>query len=175
MKFYSITDPKPSTGTPAGSPDKPEYMEKIDENGKTVVYESGKTSLYDQIQAALPATQIYNILERYTQTGDASILTSKMGVYDDITNAPKDLAEAHRRIKDIENNFDKLPLEIRKEFNNSANEFIAKMATGDKDSYQAIEKYFLKKGEELKETVKVTLPKETDKKQEAKEETKGDK
>lgn len=139
--FHSITRKKKTKPTPAGKETLTEWIEEINEDGKKELKENGQTNIYDRIQAAHAATQIYNILERYEQTQDPGLLQKKMGEYTDVTNAPKNLAEAHRRIQAIEKTFETLPLEMRKEFNHDAGQFIKRVGNGDVQAYEIIRKF----------------------------------
>ena len=138
MNFYSITTKKETLPTPAGEIYETEYIEKINKDGNKVLEECGKTNIYEKIQAAHEATKIYNIIKRY-QDGDERALNRIQGIYADTTKMPKSLIEAHQKIEQIEAEFGKLPLEIRKEFNHNPSEFIARMANGGGN--EIIQKY----------------------------------
>lgn len=129
MKFHSLLERRNTSPAPAGEEFEQEYIEKIDENGHKYLEESGQTNIYDRIQASHEETKIYNIIKRYEQ-GDETALDRVTGMYIDSTGMPKSLMEAHQRIAEIENAFEKLPLEIRADFNHNPSEFISRMSSG---------------------------------------------
>lgn len=101
--------------------------------GKLELVKTGKTNVYEKIQASLESTLIYNILERY-QNGDEEIiqkLQSMQGIFGDFTSTPKTLAEAQQILINASTKFEALPLEIRREFNNSTTEFLASVDNGN--------------------------------------------
>ena len=138
MTFYNRSMKKETLPAPAGEAFETEYIEKIDNDGNKILEECGKTNIYEKIQAAHESTKIYNIIKRY-EGGDETALNRIQGIYADVTGMPKSLMEAHQKIEQIEIEFGKLPLEIRKEFNHNPSEFIARMANGDGN--EIIQKY----------------------------------
>lgn len=105
------------------------YGKEIDKNGKVKVVETGKTNIYEKIQASKDQTLVYNILERFNQ-GDVQALNQRQGQYGDFTNAPKTLVEAQQALIDAENYFYSLPLDVRKEFDHSLSEFLSSASNG---------------------------------------------
>lgn len=80
-------------------------------------------NMYDYIQAGREDTEIYDVLEKYGCIDKIKINTE--AVYLDVTELQKmqglrGIADLHRRAEEI---FENLPIEVRKEFNNSVNEF----------------------------------------------------
>lgn len=130
MKFHKLTELKKTVAAPSGQPTVKEYIEKIDKNGSKYLEESGETNLYEKIQASHEETKIYNIIQRYEQ-GDDTALNRITGMYIDSTGMPKSIMEAHQRLEQIQNDFEKLPLEIRKDFNHNPSEFISRMSSGE--------------------------------------------
>lgn len=131
MEFKSRTNYPATIPMPQCSKIQPTFELKIDkETGKKELKKSGSTNIYEKIQAAKESTLIYNIIERYKQ-GYEEVLTKTKGIYADITQMPTSLAEAQQRLIDAENYFNKMPLELRKEFNNSYTEFLASINNGN--------------------------------------------
>lgn len=131
MDFYK-RDKRPET-IPYPKSDKivPTYSLKIDkQTGKKELVKTGSTNLYEKIQAAKEETMIYNILERFN-AGEIDVINKVKGVYGDFRNVPTSLAEAQQAIIDAEDTFNKLPLDIRREFNMSTSEFLASLNNGE--------------------------------------------
>ena len=106
-----------------------EYKKEIQDNGSVKAVVTGKTNIYEKIQASKDDCLVYNILERFNQ-GDVSVLNAREGEYGDFTEAPKTLAESQQRLIDAENYFMKLPLDVRKEFNHSVVDFLNSVGDG---------------------------------------------
>lgn len=89
----------------------------------------GESDLYEEIQSHRDSVDINKILERCLNTGDFSVLNVMPSRFMDTTSMPKTLAEAHSMIKDAENYFNKLPVEIKNQYNNSFVEFVSDLGT----------------------------------------------
>ena len=128
-EFYSRTNMPSTIPQPECSKIVPTYGIEIDDDGKVRVVETGKTNLYEKIQASKEDTLIYNILDRF-KAGDVTALQKNQGYYADLTEMPKTLAEAQQSLITAENYFNSLPLDVRKEFNHSFSEFLATASAG---------------------------------------------
>lgn len=104
------------------------YRVELDDKGHKKVVVDGETNLYASIQEHLEETLVQNIIDRASM-GDEEALNRIQGQYIDATNLPKTLAEAQQKINNIRETFDKLPLDIRREFNFSAEEYVAQLGT----------------------------------------------
>ena len=136
--FYSLLRKRPTEPAPAGKPTAYTYTEMIDKDGKKRLEQTGETSTYNMIQAELQNTLVYNILARF-QMGDESIIQQIPWDEADVTDAPQNLAEAQRILIEMESNFNKMPIEIRRECNFSPSEFIAKYSSGEIQKFWADE------------------------------------
>lgn len=127
MSYISFKDHKERSRpeTPAGSRFKKTYQLEVDsETGHKGLKEIGEENIYEKIQEFAEETKIYNILKRFTN-GDISALNQQAGgVYADIRNQPRDLIEAQATIQKIENTFNLLPPEVKREFGDNVNDFI---------------------------------------------------
>lgn len=124
MKIYSRFKARPMEAAPSGKKEEATFEMHIDQNGHKSIKKSGKTNIYEKIQASYEETKIENIITR-ALGGDSSGLLAHEGQYLDITNAPQTLAEAQQSIQAIKNLFDKLPLEIRAKYDMSVEKYIA--------------------------------------------------
>lgn len=98
-------------------------------DGKRVIAVASEASLVDKINEAFPETLVYNILARY-ERGDMTALSKVHGQYMDVVGMPSTLAEAQQMLIDIRNDFEAMPPELRRRFNNSVDEFIESVSTG---------------------------------------------
>lgn len=155
-EFYSRTNMPTTIAQPKCEKIVPTYGEEIDKDGKVHVVETGKTNLYEKIQASKDETLVYNILDRFN-AGDVSVLQKNQGYYGDFTDMPKTLAEAQQLLITAENYFNSLPLEVRKEFNHSFSEFLASASAGKLAERHA----YFKAPEEVDQALKQVANQET--------------
>lgn len=114
--------------SPAGDGILRQYEVRI-VDGKRVISVASESSLVDKVKESFPDTLIYNILARH-ERGDVTALNQVSGQYMDVVGMPTTLAQAQQMLIDIRNDFDKLPQDVRKHFNNSVDEFIESVSTG---------------------------------------------
>lgn len=129
MEFYSRSNLPTTIAQPKCEKIVATYGKEVAKDGSIKVVETGKTNIYEKIQASKDDTLIYNILDRFN-AGDTSVLYQRQGSYGDFTQAPKTLVEAQQALINAENYFNSLPLEVRKEFNHSLSEFLASAGNG---------------------------------------------
>lgn len=103
---------------------------QVDEKGHKTLVESGKHNIYDEIQSYAEDTKIETIMAR-AAAGDMEVLNARKGVYADITNQPKDLAEALNNVFKLKNEFYKLPVNIREKFDQSPEKFIQQFGSDE--------------------------------------------
>lgn len=104
------------------------YQEELDENGKLTVVITGKTDVGAEIQSHAEECKIENILLQASR-GDMSALQQREAYYIDSTNMPKTLMEAQNIVIKAKQDFYTLPLEVRKEFDNSPEMYVSEMGT----------------------------------------------
>lgn len=130
MKFNSAFSERELVSQPVGSKFMATYEYSIDEKGHKSLVKTGEKDIYTPIQEALESTLIENILQR-AALGDPLALEQVHGQYIDTTDMPKSLAEAQNKIIDLKNKFNNLPIEVRKEFNFSPEQFIHEFGSND--------------------------------------------
>lgn len=113
-----------------GSPVKVLYGGKLDANGRVVLEKKGEENLYDYIQSFRDSVDLNVILARFSN-GDVEALNKAQGFYADVTDFPKNMADALNRINQAEEMFKALPLEIRQKFDCSFEQFLAQSGTDD--------------------------------------------
>lgn len=127
--FRTILDPPKVTITPSGSMEEDIWQLKIDEKGNETFYIAGKTNVYEKIQAHLEETKLENILAKCIDTEDTTLLNQREGFYADLSEMPNTWIEAQNKIKNAENIFNELPLEIRKKYDNNFNKYLAEIGS----------------------------------------------
>ena len=105
-----------------------EYEITIDKKGHKTLHKTGEKNIWEEIQSYKDECDIGNIIAR-AAAGDLNALNQRKGVYADITNTPRDLAEAQNNIIKLNNEFYKLPTEIREKFDNSKERFVQEFGT----------------------------------------------
>ena len=118
----------PHNPTPKGSKYANKYSEQLDEYGKKKLIVVGKTNIYEMIQQDLEDCNIYNILNRVAN-GEFSALKQREGTYIDCTNMPTTLMEYQNIVLKAKEEFYELPIEVRKEFDNSPEMYVSQMGT----------------------------------------------
>lgn len=106
------------------------YSGKLDANGRVVLEKKGEENLYDYIQSFRDSVDLNVILARFTN-GDVEALNKVQGFYADVTDFPKNMAEALNQINQAEEMFKSLPLETRQKFDCSFEQFLAQSGTED--------------------------------------------
>lgn len=96
----------------------------VDRDGQRDLEVVGKTDFYQYIQSHKDSVDINVLLARYQQ-GDLSALERVKGQYLDISEAPKSLAEMYSFVSNASEFFNKLPLDVRKEYDFNPASFIA--------------------------------------------------
>ena len=106
-----------------------EHIIKIDDQGHKTLVKSGETTnIYLKIQAHADSCDIEKILARCEIEG-YEILDQRNVLEGDVTLAPKSMLEAAQKLQEAENKFNKLPIEVRREFNFNFNEYIAEASS----------------------------------------------
>lgn len=108
--------------TPTGDGIEPVYAYEINKYGQKELVQVGETNLYEKIQESLEETKIENILRRVV-AGDTTVLRPD-GIYADISTAPKNLIEARQQIQKLENLWNDLPIDTKREYDMSIENFV---------------------------------------------------
>lgn len=101
-----------------------------EETGKKELVKTGEHDIYPEIQSYLEDTLIENIVTRVTM-GDAQALEARKTQYIDMTDMPVSLMDAQNKILKIEREFNNLPLEERKKFDMSVEQYISQYGTNE--------------------------------------------
>lgn len=113
-----------------GNGHEPEYEYKVTDEGRELV-KTGETDVYALIQSRLDETKIENIIKRATY--DPNTLGSQEWrtneTMTDISDMPTNYHEWYGRIKDAEEEFNKLPIEIKSKWDNDVEKYIMSYGT----------------------------------------------
>ena len=120
---------RPKIYSEPGSPIAPVFSKVTDKNGKVELKITGEKNIYDEIQSHAESVDIATLMQRYEREQDSSIFQQKKGIYIDTTEMPKTFAEVQGIIIAETNRFNQLPLDIRKQFNYSVEEYVASIGT----------------------------------------------
>lgn len=130
MSVYSQFKLPPRNYTSSGTRYLNEYQEALDENGQRQLIRTGQKNIYLMIQEDLESTKIENILHAVAM-GDLNALKQREATYIDATTMPKNLMEAQNLVIRMKDEFYKMPLEVRKEFQNDPEVYVSKMGTDE--------------------------------------------
>lgn len=128
MEFYTAYNRPKTQATPSGIKEEPVYQMQIDNKGNKNLVQTGMTNIYDIIQESLEQSKIENIIRR-AREGDPYALETMNGQFIDATDLPTSLAEAQSFVIKAKNEFDQLPIEIRRQFDMSAEKYVATYGT----------------------------------------------
>lgn len=127
LPFFTRFERGNTIPVPTGTEFDKTYQIKVDKLGHKSLACTGKTNRFEKIQEFKDECLIENILVRATT--DPSVLNVRVGSYFDASEMPKTLAEFQQLYIDTVNEFNKLPLETRKLFNNSPEQYVAELGS----------------------------------------------
>lgn len=114
-----------------GKGKEPKYQYTIDKDGKKVLEQVGETDTYAMIQSHLEETKIENIIRRasYDPTALGSMDWAQQARMTDLTTVPDNYHEWRKMLVKTEQEFQKLPAEIKEKFENDTGTYIAEYGT----------------------------------------------
>lgn len=104
------------------------YSPIVNDDGSIDLVESGKEDINEYIQSFAESCDLECILAKYA-AGDTSVLNVKRPMFGDFTQMPSTYAEVLQLQIDSANLFNSLPVEIKKQFDNDPNKFLAAAGT----------------------------------------------
>lgn len=126
-KVYTKFDRTLPSHCPSGTGLLNEYQEEIKKGVKTLV-KTGQINTNELIQMDYESCKIENILHAALM-GDLSKLHAREGSYVDATTMPKNLMDAQNLVLRMKSEFEKMPVEVKEKFNNSADKYVEMMGT----------------------------------------------
>lgn len=124
MKFRSAYSQSVHFPSPTGSRFRKTYIRK----GESLI-ENGVEDIYDSVQKASEGRLLPDLIRRVAN-GDISAIPDPVDSFVDITNAPKDMLEAHQMLTDARDKYNSLPSDLRSKFGNSFEKFLSASADG---------------------------------------------
>ena len=129
LTFRTKTDPHKRYYCSPGSRYENTYQEEIDKkSGKKNLVKIGKTNIYEIIQQDAESSEMVNIIQKLAMH-DFSVLKEAKLTYVDEDDFPKSLMEAQNIVIKAKAEFDKMPAEVRKLFNNSPEQYVSEIGT----------------------------------------------
>lgn len=125
MKFRKRYEERKREIATSGRPDRDDYEYDLDNLGKKILVQRGKTNIYEQIQEARPGTEIETILAQTSQEELNKTYEAAQN-YLDTTELPENMIEARKAMNKLENIWNTLPMELKKKYNYSLEEYVTK-------------------------------------------------
>lgn len=115
--------------TPCGDRFREDFVGKLDkETGEISLVSVGKTDLFEYIQSFREETDITSLIQR-AENGDLSAFSS--AVFGDFTDMPETYADALNFVLEAQREFNALPTEIKKRFQNDFHQYICTAGSRD--------------------------------------------
>ncbi|WGL31257.1 internal scaffolding protein [Dipodfec virus UOA04_Rod_845] len=130
IKFRTQYDPHPPVFQEPGSPEKLVYSPRYTSEGVLDLAVTGKENLYEFIQSHKESTDIHVLLDRFAN-GEEDVLSRLQGFYADVSDMPKTYAEVLNAVIAGEETFARLPVEVKRRFDNSFAVWLASMDSPD--------------------------------------------
>ena len=127
IKVYTHSDRPGRRFAPTGDGSIRTYQEEI-KDGRKQLKHIGFHDVYSEIQIDVENCMIENILHQVAM-GDYSALQAREATYVDTTTMPKSLMEAQNLVIRMKDEFEKMPMELKNEFGNSADKYVEMMGT----------------------------------------------
>lgn len=101
--------------------------EILNKSSKPIIKQIGESNVYDKIQSYKDDVDIYNILKRFSETGDSSLLNKRVGTFMDIADLPDNIHDFNKMLDDAAEKYKNLDDSIKENIFNDdkLNEIIA--------------------------------------------------
>lgn len=132
--FFSRCNRPVTIPVPQGNGERDLYEERVVDGVRQLVV-TGKEDLKSIIEASKEETLISNIMKRF-EMGDVNALSRVQGFYGDITGMPDNLAEAQNMLIKMENDFNSLPVDIKKKFDNSFDKYVKDVSSATVEQFK---------------------------------------
>lgn len=127
-KFRTMYDKLPDIFTNPGSEEYITYSS--DDKGRPIV--SGISNIQNEIQSHKESVELATLMQRYAN-GDETALNQVQGVYADVSGIKpgQSFQDVIEQVKQAEDDFNKLPSELKKLFDNSSTKFWSSFGSED--------------------------------------------
>lgn len=138
MMFNTQYERRVSVYQEPGSPIRPVYSPRYTDDGVLDLVQTGSENLYDYIQSHKQSTDIHYLLDRFVN-GETDVLQRMQGFYADVSDMPKTYAEVLNAVIAGEETFARLPVEVKRRFDNSFAVWLTSMDRPDFASRMGME------------------------------------
>ena len=154
MKFFTSYEPAKCQPAPTGTGKEIDWQMKLVKGVEEFV-NVGEIDVYAQIQASASANpSIPELIAKYQVTQDPSIFEQRKDAqFFDLTKVPKDIFEMQALQREAQLKFEKLPIEIRDQYDNNLYNFIQ-----DDKSFDKVRSYFEKKFNSFEKATNEKVP-----------------
>ena len=90
-----------------------ETGEILNKSAKPIIKEMGVENVYEKIQSYKDDVDIYNILKRFSETGDINLLNKNVGSFLDIADLPNNIHDFNKMISDAADKYKNLDDSIK--------------------------------------------------------------
>lgn len=111
-----------------GSPIHQLYAPHVCDDGSIELVPAGAENTDEIIQSYAESTDIRALIAR-VNSGDLEALNVHKGMFGDFTQMPKTYAELLQNQMDAKRAFDRLPVDVKKKFDNDVNKFLSSAGT----------------------------------------------
>lgn len=87
--------------------------EILNKSSKPIIKQIGEQNVYDKIQSYKDDVDIYNILKRFSETGDSSLLNKRVGSFMDIADLPDNIHDFNKMLDDAAEKYKNLDESIK--------------------------------------------------------------
>ena len=87
--------------------------EILNKTSKPIIKQIGEQNVYDKIQSYKDDVDIYNILKRFSETGDSSLLNKRVGTFMDIADLPDNIHDFNKMLADAAEKYNNLDESIK--------------------------------------------------------------
>lgn len=90
-----------------------ETGEILNKSSKPVIKKIGEENVYEKIQSFKEDVDIYNILKRFSETGDSTLLNKRVGAFMDIADLPDNIHDFNKMLDDAAEKYKNLDDSIK--------------------------------------------------------------
>lgn len=90
-----------------------ETGEILNKTSSPIIRKIGEENVYEKIQSYKDDVDIYNILKRFSETGDSSLLNKRVGAFMDIADLPDNIHDFNNMIKEAADKYKNLDDSIK--------------------------------------------------------------
>lgn len=130
MLCNDISMNQPRFNTPVGSGVKTSYHAKILKDGNIELEAVGVIDVQAMIESERTNSELRTLIAKY-ENGDINALNARQGFYADVTKFPGSLIDAMNVVNDAQFEFDKLPVDIKKQYSNDWRKWLAQFGSDD--------------------------------------------